>query len=50
MLFHSRTLLNFRLFTPNRARARKTPKVELFYSIETKEKKVSGELYNHTPA
>ena len=46
MLFHSRTLLNFRLFTPNRARARNTPKVEFFYSIETKARD-SGELYNH---
>jgi len=30
----------------NEARKRKTPKLELFYSIETK-KKLSGELYNH---
>ena len=33
----------------NGARARKTPKVEFFYSIETKARD-SGELYNHTPA
>ena len=45
--FTSEINKNHKARKANGARARKTPKVELFYSIETKEKKVSGELYDH---
>ena len=44
--FTSEINKNHKARKANEARTRKTPKVELFYSIETKAKD-SGELYNH---
>ena len=44
--FTSEINKNHKARKENGDRKRKTPKLELFYSIETKEK-LSGELYNH---